>query len=163
MVEVSVNGKQHACELVWGGESLLHVLREQCGLTGTKNACQQGECGSCTVRLDGVLVNSCLVLAAQAAGCSVQTVEGLAGADFADSSDSTAHPIQRAFVQAGAVQCGFCTPGMVMAAQDLLERHPQPSAAQVRHDLVGNLCRCTGYDKIVEAVLLAAEYLRSPA
>jgi carbon-monoxide dehydrogenase small subunit len=149
-VELTLDGLEHSCELRWGGESLLHLLRDHCGLTGVKNACQQGECGSCTVRLDGVLVDSCLVLAAQADGARVGTVAGLAAAD------GSPHPVQQAFVEAGAVQCGFCTPGMVLAAEDLLRRNPSPTADEVRRELAGNLCRCTGYVAIVEAVLLAA-------
>jgi carbon-monoxide dehydrogenase small subunit len=134
---------------VWPGESLLYVLRERLGLPGSKNACEQGECGSCTVYLDGVPVCSCLVAAGQAEGRSVVTVEGLADGE-------TLHHVQEAFVAAGAVQCGFCTPGLVVAAHDLLERDPDPSDADIREALAGNLCRCTGYEKIIEAVHLAA-------
>jgi carbon-monoxide dehydrogenase small subunit len=148
-VEVTVNGKR--CEAdCWEGESLLYALREQLGFPGSKNACEQGECGSCSVLLDGVLVCSCLVLAAQADGHEVTTVEGLAG-------EGGLHPVQQAFVETGAVQCGFCTPGLVVAAADLLRRTPSPSDDEIREALSGNLCRCTGYAKILDAVRLAAE------
>ena len=132
------------------GESLLFTLRERLGLPGSKNACEQGECGSCSVLLDGQLVCSCLVLAAQADGHDVVTVEGLGVGE-------ELHPVQQAFVDAGAVQCGFCTPGFVVAAADLLSRNPSPSEDEIREALSGNLCRCTGYQKIVEAVKMAAE------
>ena len=148
-IEVSVNGEVHEAE-VWPGESLLFALRERIGLPGSKNACEQGECGSCSVLLDGVLVCSCLVLAAQASGHEVVTVEGLSGEDGL-------HRVQRAFVDAGAVQCGFCTPGLVVAAADLLARSPRPDDDEIREALSGNLCRCTGYAKIFDAVRLAAE------
>ena len=148
-VSCTVNGEQRIAEGVWPGESLLYVLRERLGLPGSKNACEQGECGSCTVYLDGVPVCSCLVAAGQAEGRSVVTVEGLADGE-------TLHLVQEAFVAAGAVQCGFCTPGLVVAAHDLLERDPDPSDADIREALAGNLCRCTGYEKIIEAVHLAA-------
>jgi aerobic carbon-monoxide dehydrogenase small subunit len=148
-IELTVNGDR--CEAdVWGGESLLFALRERLGLPGSKNACEQGECGSCSVLLDGQLVCSCLVLAAQADGHDVVTVEGLAG------DGGELHPVQDAFVRAGAVQCGFCTPGLVVAAADLLRRSPRPSDDETREALSGNLCRCTGYQKILEAVRLAA-------
>ncbi len=137
---------------VWEGSSLLGMLRDDLRLTGPKNACEEGECGSCSVWLDGVLVCSCLVLAAQAHGRDVRTVEGLAGGD-------DLHPVQRAFVEAGAVQCGFCTPGLVVAVADLLERDPRPSELRIREALSGNLCRCTGYVKILDAVRLGAERL----
>jgi aerobic carbon-monoxide dehydrogenase small subunit len=146
-----VNGVPREADDVWAGESLLYVLRERLGLPGTKNACEQGECGSCSVYLDDVLVCACLVAAAQAQGRSVRTVEGLADAERG------LHPIQQAFVQTGAVQCGFCTPGLVMAAHDLLQRSPQPADAEIREALAGNLCRCTGYEKILDAVRLAAQ------
>jgi len=133
----------------WEGESLLFTLREKLGYPGSKNACEQGECGSCSVLLDGVLVCSCLVLAVQADGHDVTTVEGLA-------AEEELHPVQRAFVETGAVQCGFCTPGLVVAAADLLERSPEPSDDEIREALSGNLCRCTGYEKIFDAVRLAA-------
>jgi carbon-monoxide dehydrogenase small subunit len=149
-IELTVNGERREAD-VWGGESLLFALRERLGLPGSKNACEQGECGSCSVLLDGQLVCSCLVLAAQADGHDVVTVEGLAG------DDAELHPVQDAFVQAGAVQCGFCTPGLVVAAADLLRRTPRPSDDEIREALSGNLCRCTGYAKIFDAVRLAAE------
>src|SRR6516225_2900492 len=148
-IEVTVNGDRREAD-VWGGESLLFALRERLGLPGSKNACEQGECGSCSVLLDGQLVCSCLVLAAQADGHEVVTVEGLRG------EEGELHPVQDAFVRAGAVQCGFCTPGLVVAAADLLRRSPRPSDDEVREALSGNLCRCTGYQKILEAVRLAA-------
>lgn len=144
-----MNGTRHEVEDFWPGESLLYVLRERLGLAGSKNACEQGECGSCTVYLDGVAVCACLIAAAQAEGREVRTVEGLAnGADL--------DPVQQAFVDAGAVQCGFCTPGLVMATHDLLRRNTDPSDADIREALAGNLCRCTGYAQIMNAVHLAA-------
>ncbi len=148
-LELVVNGDRLETD-VWAGESLLFTLRERLGLPGSKNACEQGECGSCSVLLDGRLVCSCLVLAAQADGHEVVTVEGLADGD-------DLHPVQAAFVDAGAVQCGFCTPGLVVAAADLLRRVPEPTDDEIREALSGNLCRCTGYQKIVEAVHVAAE------
>ena len=147
-ISFTVNGEPREAD-VWEGESLLFALRERLELPGSKNACEQGECGSCSVLLDGVLVCSCLVLAAQADGHEVVTVEGLA-------SDDRLHPVQEAFAATGAVQCGFCTPGFVMAAADLLERSPDPSDDEIREALSGNLCRCTGYAKIFDAVRLAA-------
>ncbi|MCZ1006639.1 (2Fe-2S)-binding protein [Streptomyces lydicus] len=185
-VTFTVNGRQQEADDVWEGESLLYVLRERMGLPGSKNACEQGECGSCTVRLDGVPVCSCLVAAGQVEGRDVVTVEGLA--DFAKQraenggcasgacgtsidqaqrwqarpADSHAGegtelaPIQQAFIDAGAVQCGFCTPGLLVAADELLERNDSPSDADIREALSGNLCRCTGYEKILDAVRLAA-------
>ena len=147
-VAFRVNGAEVEADC-WEGESLLFALRERLGLPGSKNACEQGECGSCSVLLDGVLVCSCLVLAAQAGGHEVTTVEGLADGD-------RLHPVQAAFVQTGAVQCGFCTPGLVVAAADLLARTPDPSDDEIREALSGNLCRCTGYEKIFDAVRLAA-------
>ena len=149
-IETTVNGERHEAE-VWPGESLLFTLREHLGLPGSKNACEQGECGSCSVLLDGKLVCSCLVLAAQADGREIVTVEGLGDGD-------DLHPVQTAFVEAGAVQCGFCTPGLVVAAADLLARVPSPTEDDIREALSGNLCRCTGYQKIVDAVKLAAEH-----
>ncbi len=146
----TVNGEPRQVDDLWAGESLLFVLRERLGLPGSKNACEQGECGSCTVYLDGEPVCACLVAAGQAQGREVRTVEGLASADGLT-------PVQRAFVEAGAVQCGFCTPGQVMAAADLLRRRPAPSDDEIREALSGNLCRCTGYAKIFDAVRLAAE------
>jgi len=188
-VNFTVNGRQQEADDVWEGESLLYVLRERMGLPGSKNACEQGECGSCTVRLDGVPVCSCLVAAGQVEGRDVVTVEGLA--DFAkqrsehagcasgacgtsldqakqwEARPSTASdsqtgegsglsPIQEAFIDAGAVQCGFCTPGLLVAADELIERNPSPSDQDIREALSGNLCRCTGYEKILDAVRLAA-------
>jgi len=148
-IALTVNGERVEAD-VWEGESLLFALRERLGLPGSKNACEQGECGSCSVLLDGQLVCSCLVLAAQADGHEVVTVEGLAG------RDGELHPVQDAFVRAGAVQCGFCTPGLIVAAADLLQRTPRPSDDEIREALSGNLCRCTGYQKILEAVRAAA-------
>src|SRR5438105_310948 len=147
-IELTVNGERREAD-VWAGESLLFALRERLDLPGSKNACEQGECGSCSVLLDGRLVCSCLVLAAQADGHEVVTVEGLA-------EDGGLHPVQDAFVHAGAVQCGFCTPGLVVAAADLLRRSVQPTDDEIREALSGNLCRCTGYQKILEAVRLAS-------
>ena len=148
-IEVTVNG-EHLETDVWGGESLLTTLRDRLSLPGSKNACEQGECGSCSVLLDGELVCSCLVLAAQANGHEVVTVEGLA-------ADERLHPVQEAFAETGAVQCGFCTPGFVVAAADLLRRIADPTDDEIREALSGNLCRCTGYQKILDAVHLAAE------
>lgn len=145
-----VNGEPREVDGLWEGESLLYVLRERLQLPGSKNACEQGECGSCSVYLDGVLVCSCLVAAGQAEGREVRTVEGLA------PNEDELHPIQAAFVEAGAVQCGFCTPGLIVATHDLLERNPSPTDAEIREALAGNLCRCTGYEKILDAVRLAA-------
>ncbi len=147
-IELTVNGEAREAE-VWPGESLLYALRERLGLAGSKNACEQGECGSCSVLLEGALVCACLVLAAQADGHAVVTVEGLAEGD-------DLHPVQSAYVEAGAVQCGFCTPGLVVATADLLSRVPSPTDDEIREALSGNLCRCTGYAKIFEAVRLAA-------
>ncbi|WP_431037831.1 (2Fe-2S)-binding protein [Streptomyces sp. P6-2-1] len=196
-VNLVVNGRRHEADDVWEGESLLYVLRERLGLPGSKNACEQGECGSCTVRLDGVPVCACLVAAGQAEGRRVDTVEGLAAyaarrdgrpgaggtedrataTGEGEAPDGRGHasadprrwearpsgpggpplsPVQQAFVDAGAVQCGFCTPGLLVAADDLLERLPSPSDADIREALSGNLCRCTGYEKILDAVRLAA-------
>jgi carbon-monoxide dehydrogenase small subunit len=149
-VTFTVNGRPQEADDVWEGESLLYVLRERMGLPGSKNACEQGECGSCTVRLDGVPVCSCLVAAGQVQGRRVDTVEGMAGEDGELSA------IQQAFVDAGAVQCGFCTPGLLVAADELLEHNPSPSDGDIREALSGNLCRCTGYEKILDAVRLAA-------
>jgi len=200
-VNFTVNGRKQEADDVWEGESLLYVLRERLGLPGSKNACEQGECGSCTVRLDGVPVCACLVAAGQVEGREVVTVEGLA--DFAkqraehgscasgacgtpDASGTSLNdaklgvppgeawgraakgqdsqtgegtelaPIQQAFIDAGAVQCGFCTPGLLVAADEMLEHNPNPTDADIREALSGNLCRCTGYEKIMDAVRLAA-------
>ncbi|MCX4765809.1 (2Fe-2S)-binding protein [Streptomyces sp. NBC_01275] len=185
-VNFTVNGRPQEADDVWEGESLLYVLRERLGLPGSKNACEQGECGSCTVRLDGVPVCSCLVAAGQVEGRDVVTVEGLAefakqrtehagcaagacgtsldeakgwqakGADSQTGEGGELSPVQQAFIDAGAVQCGFCTPGLLVAADEMLERNPNPSDADIREALSGNLCRCTGYEKIMDAVRLAA-------
>ncbi|MFD6494020.1 (2Fe-2S)-binding protein [Streptomyces sp. NPDC059944] len=194
-VNFTVNGRRQEADDVWEGESLLYVLRERMGLPGSKNACEQGECGSCTVRLDGVPVCSCLVAAGQVEGREVVTVEGLAdfakqraehggcatgacGGEKAAKNEGTSldaakgwaakghdsqagegtelSPVQQAFIDAGAVQCGFCTPGLLVAADEMLERTPNPSDADIREALSGNLCRCTGYEKIMDAVRLAA-------
>ena len=144
-----VNGQERQVDGLWEGESLLYVLRERMGLLGSKNACEQGECGSCSVLLDGTLVCACLVLAMQAEGRDLVTIEGLA-------EGPALHPIQEAFVEAGAVQCGFCTPGLIMTTYDLLQSNPDPAEVEVREALAGNLCRCTGYAKILDAVRLAA-------
>ncbi|QNP66116.1 (2Fe-2S)-binding protein [Streptomyces genisteinicus] len=185
-VNFTVNGRRQEADDVWEGESLLYVLRERLGLPGSKNACEQGECGSCTVRLDGVPVCSCLVAAGQVEGREVVTVEGLAdfakqraehggcasgacgtslqdaqgwsakGTDSQTGEGTELSPIQQAFIDAGAVQCGFCTPGLLVAADEMLERNPSPSDEDIREALSGNLCRCTGYEKILDAVRLAA-------
>ncbi|MBN0044642.1 (2Fe-2S)-binding protein [Streptomyces actuosus] len=184
-VNFTVNGRPQEADDVWEGESLLYVLRERLGLPGSKNACEQGECGSCTVRLDGVPVCSCLVAAGQVEGREVVTVEGLAdhakqraeggcangacgtsldeakawqakGTDSQTGEGTELSPIQQAFIDAGAVQCGFCTPGLLVAADEMLERTPNPTDADIREALSGNLCRCTGYEKIMDAVRLAA-------
>ncbi|MFF9277472.1 (2Fe-2S)-binding protein [Streptomyces griseosporeus] len=185
-VNFTVNGRPQEADDVWEGESLLYVLRERLGLPGSKNACEQGECGSCTVRLDGVPVCSCLVAAGQVEGRDVVTVEGLAeyakqraehggcasgacgtsldeakqwqakGTDSQTGEGTELSPIQQAFIDAGAVQCGFCTPGLLVAADEMLERNPNPTDADIREALSGNLCRCTGYEKIMDAVRLAA-------
>ncbi|WP_030685892.1 (2Fe-2S)-binding protein [Streptomyces sp. NRRL B-1347] len=188
-VNFTVNGRPQEADDVWEGESLLYVLRERMGLPGSKNACEQGECGSCTVRLDGVPVCACLVAAGQVEGREVVTVEGLADfakqraehagcaaeasgacgvsldqakrwqaspADSQTGEGTELSPIQQAFIDAGAVQCGFCTPGLLVAADEMLERNPDPSDADIREALSGNLCRCTGYEKILDAVRLAA-------
>jgi aerobic carbon-monoxide dehydrogenase small subunit len=171
----TVNGEPREVDGIWPGESLLYVLRERLGLPGAKNACEQGECGSCSVYLDGVLVCACLVAAGQAEGADIVTVEGLAAADpgatAADpaglpgdaspgraepAGDRRLHPIQEAFLAAGAVQCGFCTPGLIVATHDLLRRNPSPDDGEIREALAGNLCRCTGYEKILDAVRAAA-------
>ncbi len=153
-VNVEINGEPHTADNVWPGESLLYVLRERLGLPGSKNACEQGECGSCTVYLDGTPVCACLVAAGQAEGRSVVTIEGLGSAEELD-------PVQDAFVRTGAVQCGFCTPGLVVAAHELVHRSPDASDAEIREALAGNLCRCTGYEKILDAVRLAAATIRA--
>jgi aerobic carbon-monoxide dehydrogenase small subunit len=154
VVRTRVNGEWREAD-VWPGASLLTFLRDGCGLYGSKNACEQGECGSCSVWLDGALVCSCLVLAGQAEGREVRTVEAL------NADGNALHPVQQAFLEAGAVQCGFCTPGFVVAVADLLAQESNPSPATVREALSGNLCRCTGYQKIIDAVNLAASRMRS--
>jgi carbon-monoxide dehydrogenase small subunit len=154
-LNLTINGEPREADGLWPGESLLHVLRERVGLPGSKNACEQGECGSCSIYLDGLLVCSCLVLAGQAEGREVVTVEGVADGD-------ALHPVQSAFVQAGAVQCGFCTPGLIMASHDLLRRNPHPTDLEIREALAGNLCRCTGYESILDAVRLASERITGP-
>jgi len=149
LIRTSVNGV--VCELeVEPHESLLGILRDHLGLTGAKNACEQGECGSCSVWLDGEVVCACLVPALQADGCDVRTVEAL-------GAGRRLHRVQEALLDAGAVQCGFCTPGIVVAVTDLLERVPHPTDEEIRTALAGNLCRCTGYQKILAAVHLAEE------
>jgi len=150
-IRTTVNGLEHEVD-VWPGASLLALLRDELGLSGSKNACEQGECGSCSAWLDGELVCSCLVPAVQADGAVVRTVESLGDGE-------QMHAVQDAFLATGAVQCGFCTPGMVVAAVDLLERDPHPSDETIREALAGNLCRCTGYQKILDAVHLAAAEL----
>ena len=152
-VRLIVNGAERAAE-ARAGESLLTFLREELELPGSKNACEQGECGSCSVILDGALVCSCLVLAAACADKDVETVEAL-------SAGGRLHPLQQAFLSAGAVQCGFCTPGLIVAANALLERNPEPSDAEIREALSGNICRCTGYGKILEAVHAVAKGARA--
>jgi carbon-monoxide dehydrogenase small subunit len=175
-ITATVNGETRQADDVWEGESLLYVLRERMGLPGSKNACEQGECGSCTVYLDDTAVCACLVAAGQAQGRTIVTVEGLArgvmdsaelapladreGGSPPDGLGQTLHPVQQAFVEAGAVQCGFCTPGLLIAAHDLLRGGARPTDAEIREALAGNLCRCTGYEKILEAVRLAAERWR---
>jgi len=149
-LRLTINGEPRDVDGLWEGESLLYALRERFALPGSKDACEQGECGSCSVYLDGELVCACLVLAAQAEGREAVTVEGIAnGGDL--------HEVQRAFVETGAVQCGFCTPGLIVASHDLLARNPHPSDPEIREALAGNLCRCTGYEKILDAVRLAGE------
>jgi aerobic carbon-monoxide dehydrogenase small subunit len=144
-LSLKVNGEAYALE-VDPRRTLLEVLRNELNLTGTKEGCGNGECGACTVLLDGRPANACLVLALQARGKEITTIEGL-------SRDGTLHPLQEAFISRGAVQCGFCTPGMILSAKALLDRNPRPGEREVREALTGNLCRCTGYQKIVEAVL----------
>ncbi|TMD37279.1 MAG: (2Fe-2S)-binding protein [Chloroflexi bacterium] len=153
-VTFTVNGQRVSADEVWEGESLLYILRERLGLYGSKNACEQGECGSCSVYVDGTLVCACLVLGGQAQGRDIVTVEGIA-------DGHALHPVQQAFVEAGAVQCGFCTPGLIVAAHDLLRHTPEPTTVEIREALAGNICRCTGYAKILDAVHLAAERMAS--
>jgi carbon-monoxide dehydrogenase small subunit len=146
--ELRVNQVTHPVDDAWLGESLLHVLRERLGLPGAKNACEQGECGSCSVLLDDRVVCSCLVLGAAAVDRDIVTVESLA-------DESTLSDVQQAFVDAGAVQCGFCTPGLIMAVHELLDRQPRPDDLAIREAISGNLCRCTGYGRVLEAVRVA--------
>jgi aerobic carbon-monoxide dehydrogenase small subunit len=148
-ITCTVNGLPRTVDGVWEGESLLSVLRDGMDLFGSKNACEQGECGSCSIYLDGALVCACLVLGGQANGRKIVTVEGL-------HEGGVLHPVQEAFVEAGAVQCGFCTPGLIVATHDLLSRVPEPTPMEIREALAGNICRCTGYAKIIAAVQLAA-------
>ena len=152
LIELNVNGERHevAVELQ---RTLLEVLREQLGLTGTKKACDEGQCGSCTVLMDGKPVSSCLVLALEAQGRDILTIEGL-------GTGGRLHPLQQAFVDLGAIQCGYCTPGMVMVGKALLDENPHPTEDEVREAISGNLCRCTGYAKIVEAILAASKVLQ---
>jgi aerobic carbon-monoxide dehydrogenase small subunit len=155
-VSCTVNGNAVSVTDVRPTESLLEMLRDGLALTGAKNSCEQGECGSCSVYLNDVLVCSCLVLAGQAEGASVTTIEGLV-------SDARLDPVQRAFVRCGAIQCGFCTPGLVLAAHDLLRKTPDPDDDEIREALAGNLCRCTGYQKILDAVRSAAREMAGTA
>jgi len=147
-ISLTVNGIAHSLEVL-SSHTLLKVLRDQLGLTGTKECCSLGECGACTVLVDGRAVNSCLMLAAEADGCSIITVEGLA-------KDSRLSSLQEAFLAEGAVQCGFCIPGMVMSAHYLLSHNPRPSVEEIKEGLAGNLCRCAGYGRIIEAVRAAS-------
>ncbi|HYF75510.1 MAG TPA: (2Fe-2S)-binding protein [Symbiobacteriaceae bacterium] len=153
VLRMKVNGKPFTVEVA-PTEPLLHVLRERLGLVGAKEPCGKGECGGCTVLMNGQTVNSCLVMAAQADGADVLTVEGLA------ASDGRLHPVQQAFVEAGAVQCGYCMTGMVMSAYSLLQQNPSPTEAEIKEGMEGNLCRCTGYQKVFDAVNLAASRMR---
>lgn len=155
IINLTVNGqtREIAVEPRW---TLLETAREALGLTGAKEGCGTGDCGACSMLVDGRLVTSCLMLAPQADGCEVLTIEGLV-------SNGALHPVQQAFIDAGGVQCGFCTPGMIMAAKALLDRNPSPTLEQVREGLAGNLCRCTGYTKIFEAVMMAAQSARGAA
>ena len=153
-ITCTVNGEEHTV-LADTRDTLLDLLRERIGLTGTKEGCGNGNCGTCTVLVDGAAVNACLVLAREAPGRDIVTIEGL-------SSRGELHPIQRALVEHGGTQCGFCTPGIVLAAKALLDENPRPSEAQIRHAIAGNLCRCTGYDKIVDAILSASCKAQEP-
>lgn len=156
-----VNGVDHEVADAWLGESLLDVLRERVGLPGTKGACEQGECGSCSVLVDGELVCACLVLGAAAVGRSITTVEGLARSEVSGEVTEGLTDVQAAYVEAGAVQCGFCTPGLIVATHDLLARIPEPTEMQIREELAGNVCRCTGYGRIIDAVQRVAVARRS--
>jgi len=151
-VTLTVNGQNHQVRTSLDA-TLLDLIRNDLGLTGTKDGCSEGECGACTVLLDGRVINACLVFAWQANGVDVVTVEGLA-------ENGRLHPLQRAFIEKGAIQCGFCTPGMIMSAYGLLIENPRPSEEQIRQALTGNLCRCTGYTKIIQAIQVAAEEMR---
>jgi carbon-monoxide dehydrogenase small subunit len=155
IVSLRVNGETHTLALE-PNVTLQEVLREHLGLTGTKNSCDTGECGACTVLLDGMAVNSCLVLAMDASGKEITTIEGLA-------REGDLHPLQQSFHDLGAIQCGFCTPGMIMSAKALLDRNPTPSQDEIQEAISGNLCRCTGYVKIVEAIEAAASNMREEA
>jgi aerobic carbon-monoxide dehydrogenase small subunit len=160
--DLTVNGRRHRITDAWEGESLLWVLRERLGLPGAKGACEQGECGTCSVLLDDQLVCSCLVLAAGAEGHDVVTVEGIAGGEVDEPvADERLSDVQRAFVDAGAVQCGFCTPGFVVAVHALLDSNPEPTELEVREAVSGNLCRCTGYGRIVDAISRVVAVRRS--
>lgn len=149
---LEVNGRRHLVQEAWLGESLLHVLRERLDLPGAKAGCEQGECGSCSVLVDGSLVCACLVLAAATVGAHITTLEGIQPVDRGAFSD-----VQQAFVDEGAVQCGFCTPGLVMAVHDLLDRNPQPTGLEVREAISGNLCRCTGYGRVFAAIVVTVQ------
>lgn len=153
LIACAVNGEEHTV-LADSRDTLLELLRERIGLTGTKEGCSNGNCGTCTVLLDGAPVNACLVLAQEATGHNILTIEGLS------SKPGTLHPIQQALVDHGGTQCGFCTPGIVLAAKALLDNNPQPTPQAIRHAIAGNICRCTGYDKIVEAIAAAATFVR---
>lgn len=152
MFNAVINGER-VCVLTDLGETLLCTLRSNVGLTGTKQGCNSGDCGACTVLLNGRLVVSCLILAAEIQDARVETVEGL-------SSRGRLHPLQEAFLEQAALQCGFCTPGLLMSAKALLDQNPNPTEAEIRYWISGNLCRCTGYDKIVRAILQAADTIR---
>jgi carbon-monoxide dehydrogenase small subunit len=155
-ITLEINGESHEA-LVEADRTLLDVLRSELGLTGTKTNCLDAECGVCTVLVDGLAVNSCLYLAVVAQGRAITTIEGLAPAGSGRTPAGTMHPLQQAFIDHGAVQCGYCIPGMILSAKAYLDEHPRPTEAQVREALAGNLCRCTGYQKIVDAVLAAAD------
>jgi len=152
-IQVKVNGEEY-CKTINVNMTLFEFLREELHLTGTKLGCNEGECGACTVLVDGKPVNSCLMLAVEADGTEILTVEGLA-------KDGVLDPLQEAFIEAGAVQCGFCTPGMLMSAKALLVKYPKPTVEQIRKEMEGNICRCTGYDRIVQAIMLASEMEKS--
>jgi carbon-monoxide dehydrogenase small subunit len=153
VINVIVNGESYEKEVAVN-KSLLDFLRDDLNLTGTKKGCDNGDCGSCTVLLNGKAISSCIILAVDADGCEVLTIEGMA-------KGKELHPIQTAFIESGAIQCGYCTPGMVMAAKALLDENPNPTEAEIREAIVGHLCRCTGYDQIVKAIKQAADYLNN--